>query len=478
MKKDKVIQYLDQFSPEQNRRFRAFVYSPYFNKSEKLQQLYDYISENTLLAPDGGFDDRTAFETIYPGDDYNPNKLRILKSKLCKLIVDFLGIDEFQSQAGMRAAMRLRGSNRLANPPGFATQYKRAKTDLLDAGGMDQEYYFSLFQLEHEYEKFLVARNGRGKPNNLQALGQAMEQFILPGILKHCFVVSNQIRIIGEGSIPQWMAVLIDQIDPGTLQDQPLSLLYYYLYQTSKYPGRAAPFSALRSNVFRYASQLDQEEMVDVLTGTVNNFLRSTYSVAEKKNQEVLEVYRFMYQVVVRDCGRRLHPFHLKNIVILGVRAGEYSWVRSFIEEAAIVLDADDAGKIVARHFNLGVLEFYESRFSDAESQFHIVLQDTTDIFYEMASRAYLLMIYYEMGNTMGMESLVHSFRMFIQRSKRISDAHRANYLHFLRLFRGLIGTPPNDHSRLQKLKAGVESLDELVGRSWLSAKVEGLLSA
>ena len=89
--------------------------------------------------------------------------------------------------------------------------------------------------------------------------------------------------------------------------------------------------------------------------------------------------------------------------------------------------------------------------------------------------RAYLLMCYYEVGDSIGMESLVHSFRMFLSRSDRVSDSHRESYLEFMRVFRRVLATPPKDNARLQVLKSDIDSLKFSAGKSWLLKKVTQL---
>jgi hypothetical protein len=84
----------------------------------------------------------------------------------------------------------------------------------------------------------------------------------------------------------------------------------------------------------------------------------------------------------------------------------------------------------------------------------------------------YLLMCFFETGDSLGMESLVHSFRMLLERSDRVSEQHKNAYLSFIRVFRKLLGTPPNDQIRLQQLKAEIDLLGQSAGRVWMLEKV------
>ncbi|MEM7040401.1 MAG: hypothetical protein AAF570_25770 [Bacteroidota bacterium] len=88
-----------------------------------------------------------------------------------------------------------------------------------------------------------------------------------------------------------------------------------------------------------------------------------------------------------------------------------------------------------------------------------------------------MLRVYYENGDPMAMESLCHSFRMYIERNRQISVMHKANYLTYLRFYRRLINTPPMARERLVKLKDDIQHTKMLnAGRKWLLVKLEALL--
>ena len=83
-------------------------------------------------------------------------------------------------------------------------------------------------------------------------------------------------------------------------------------------------------------------------------------------------------------------------------------------------------------------------------------------------------MIYYETRNTLGMESLVHSFRFFLDRNKNLGKERIENYKMFLRFYRRMINLPPNDQKRVEKLKSEIlEVGGKGGGRAWLLEKIE-----
>ena len=104
------------------------------------------------------------------------------------------------------------------------------------------------------------------------------------------------------------------------------------------------------------------------------------------------------------------------------------------------------------------------------------VLNGYKDVFYGIDSRAFLLQIYYETGNSLGLETLAHSFRMFLDRNKGISPTKRNQYVSFILHLKRLSNIPLRDKERLKQLKNDI--LDKSVkgmGTRWLLSKIEEL---
>ena len=149
--------------------------------------------------------------------------------------------------------------------------------------------------------------------------------------------------------------------------------------------------------------------------------------------------------------------------------------MEAFLAEGSTLLAIEEEAKERALGYNRGVFHFYKGDYEQAQKYFHEILPGVKDIFYASDTRAYLLMCYFETGDTMAMESLVHSFRMFLTRGDKVSETHKESYLEFIRVSRRVLATPPKDVAPLQQLKADIEGLKLSAGKSWLLRKVSEL---
>ena len=135
-------------------------------------------------------------------------------------------------------------------------------------------------------------------------------------------------------------------------------------------------------------------------------------------DSESFELYKEMLaQKIILDKGK-ISPWHFKNIVFYATKLGEFDWATNFIEEFSSRLTVDHHGNALS--YTRGVLEFYKQNYNQAEIHFNELLNDFVDPYYGSDTRVWLLKIFFETGNTIGLESLIDSFRMYLNQSQII----------------------------------------------------------
>ncbi|MEM7040763.1 MAG: hypothetical protein AAF570_27625, partial [Bacteroidota bacterium] len=123
------------------------------------------------------------------------------------------------------------------------------------------------------------------------------------------------------------------------------------------------------------------------------------------------------------------------------------------------------------------LLMYHRQDYEASERFFNRLLQDYQDVFYGFDARGHLLKIYYETNDMRGLESLLHSFRMFLDRNKDVAPEKRRQYVTFLNHLRKLLNIPLNDRGRIEKLKKEIlEKESKGMGISWLIEKIDVLL--
>lgn len=471
----KLIYFLAALDGSGRKQFREYLASPVFNKQEEPRKLYAYIEKSCLRKGVVEIDDGKALKAIWEGEKVAEGKLQKVKTILLNLFLEYLEFRNWHDKAGRRKVGLLEELNALEDQSYFDQYYRKALQSLEKSKEKNLELFRHQLDMEAQRTIFLQKYSSRSEENHFGATSKALENHLVAYVLKFAFVAANQSRIVGEDSFPEWISACAEGVTFEQVKGYPLLEIYYLLYQTRSPETDASLLDQLRALIAAHASEFSHTETYDLFTGAINNASRQNTLTETARLQQLFELYQSMVEIYARGKEKGLSPWHFKNIVYLGGRLGAFAWVEEMLLQGETLLVAEPDAKALSLIYNRGVLQFFREDYAAAAKSFYNILPDAKDIFYAADARAYLLMCYYETGDSMGMESLVHSFRMFLTRSEKVSEVRKESYLDFIRLFRRVLSTPLKDDFRLQQLKTEIEGLKFSAGKSWLLQKVVGL---
>ena len=473
--KDKVVFYLQALTSKQQNRFSDFLNSPYFNNREKIVVLFEYIRKKTLKQPEGIFDETGAFQAVYGKETFSPNKIRKLKAALLELLLKFLSLLSWEKSKEEAGLHLLKSLNTLGDTTYFEHYHKKVKDQIEKSREKDDRTFSTLLSVENERFRYQQKKGTAGNTSFLENIFTSLEADVATKLFKQGMGALNHELITGQSSLPEWMSSVFENSFFDSFEGSSLPRIYYYLYKTLKEPDNLESLLELRNMLPTAVSDLSAQEASEVYTACLNNFYRQSVITGKERQSYLLELYLLMYEDLFVERGMVFSPFHFRNMVSLGALLKRFDWLASFMQTAIPLLSGDENDRLIAETFNQGVLFFHQSKYEEAESLFNKVLPLTNEVFYETNSRAYLLMVHYETENTLGMESLVHSFRMYITRTKDLSERHREKRLEFVRLFRRLISVPPRDSDKIQKLRIEVGAADLSPIKTWIMEKLDQL---
>ena len=469
--KDKVIHFLSRFSSRELNHFRDFINSPVFNKRDKVVTLFDHIQKKCLKGEPKDLNEEAAFKQVYPGEKFVVNKIRKLKAVLLDLVLEYYRFRSWEAAKEEKSVHLLREFNRVRESSYFLQYYQKSK-DQLAKGGRSELYFDQVFLLERELVLFRQHQPDRSANKNFDEAFQALILSTFTKLTKYAYAALSRKRVIGDAYFPDELGVVVESLDLEIIREEPLAWMYHLLYTSLQHLDNPELIPELTQLITKHIDTLSTEEAQEVIFGANNNLIWQARSQGTPNNRELLDLNRLYYERLVKQRGLPLQVGQFKNMVMWASRLEEFEWCEQFMAEAKEFLLGTEEEIETVTLYNRGVWLLHQSRFEEAESQFHKVMHLISDVFFGLDARAYLLITFYETGNSMGMESLVHSFRMYLDRSERISDLHKQNYGEFIRLFRNLIGTAPGDTRKIGKLKEEVEGLNFGIGRNWMLEKL------
>lgn len=469
---EKLLSLLQTLSKIERNRFRKYLLSPYLNDQPDLILLFE-VSDKALR--DGALDqlDRhQVWQKLYPNKSYNDAHLRRLASDLNQMALHFLSA-EARSQNPLAEALDLQ---RLLEKPELKKHLAGIERNinrlLQDVPGESPEYYLASFNLHHNIfiraAKTIVTS---GYAEKLWSADIHLEYFYLAQKLKYYvnwLLYSRSRTTEKEVKIP---AGFWEHLDNEPFRSVPLLVIYQQIVQCLVEPEEEGHFRTLLENIELKGEALSK------------NDLRECYQIAQnycaiKINQGKREYYTEMFDVFKKIIQREvlleneaLSEGLFKNIVTVGLGVGEFDWIENFIEKYTPHLPSDIREN--ARTFNLASLHFHQKKYQQVIGLIRDV--EYRDVVYALSAKQLLVRTYYELGETLALDSLIDSFKIFLRRNKLISKTQKREYLNFLTFVKNLTILSSADTRKIAKLRARIETASSITPKKWLLEKIDEL---
>ncbi|MFN8393671.1 MAG: hypothetical protein U0176_03255 [Bacteroidia bacterium] len=229
--------------------------------------------------------------------------------------------------------------------------------------------------------------------------------------------------------------------------------------------------------LFESGGELPPNDALFLFGGAVNHCTRWINRGEIGFWKEIHSLFKEMDRLNLFFLNRGVTAAGLKNMAVVGIRMQDFDWVNHLIERYANNLPDDAFGN--TESFIRGMLHISRGENDEAERYFHRILDHSGDVFYGLDARSFLLRIYYESGNIVGLESLTESFKMYVKRNKAIAPAHKTSYIQTTKFFKQLVQIQPWDKKGLEKLKAAIARTPVFTStQQWLLNKVDALIRA
>lgn len=479
MRDSKLIHCLNLLTNKQRSKFRDFVHSPYFNKKQELADMYLVLDKELVGRGKKNLTEEAVWKKMGQKGIFDQNKFRKWKTALLQLCMDFFSQSEVNFQDPFyyhRLLKFLNGpnENRLF-PKIYAESQKALKKARREWNARD--YFYAARSLEFEN---LVYGNRQAARMDMEGYDR-YERYLDLGYISEKF--RNAVNIMIRDSIFGRQEPY--QFDPDILLDTFLmspdelpvfTKIWYHCCHIYLDTEREDHFYELKDLVLRHMREYNFSDRKDLHAILMNYCYRKGmtghyhfYRVAFDINKELIA------RKVILDNEQFIKSQDLKNHIHESMVQGENRYAELLLEKLRDFIIPEEDEK--AYTFNLGVIRFYDQQYEKAERLFHSVLEEYEDRFYGLDTRLYLIKIYYETGNDIGTESMLESFRMYLQRSTRISQRYKDRYNSILNCLRKLVSTSPGDHQKIGKLFKEINNNPQIYD-PWLTSKLNAMVQS
>ncbi|HKR04334.1 MAG TPA: hypothetical protein VJY62_06810 [Bacteroidia bacterium] len=447
----------------EEKTFRIFLSSPYFNTDPSIVNLFEAILKNRKTEI---FSKQLLFKQLFRNKKYDDKKMRYLVSKLTKHIEYFLTmrhIDKNEPQYLLHCTEALAAKD-CEKAFAFAFNEVKRKSSIKNA----TQYY----HLHKAYETHLnntFAKQPRKVKLDYGNVLLHLDSFYLSKKLQLFCEITNLKNILSRDYPMHLLAELRKLAQHDDFKNVPVVQVYYHVLLTLTEPGNENHFMELKNSVAQNGHLFPVNELKELYQYVKNYCIKKINSSQPEYIQALFSIYKEMLTDRRLMYDDYFSQWEFKNVVNISLRLNEKEWCKNFIPKYINYLKPSERKNALA--FNLAYLHFMNGNFKEAIKRLKDV--EFTDVFYKVDSKVILMKCYYELDEIEFFFYHASAFRLFLLRNRQLSPYQKRmnrNLIIFLsRLVRA--GMSPVKIARLKKEVLEEKSIADL---NWLLERING----
>ncbi|MEX0968786.1 MAG: hypothetical protein WD077_16260 [Bacteroidia bacterium] len=465
----KLIMLLKTLNDREWLHLAKFIESPYFNVHEGIHLLFEALQRNASNIE--SVTKSSLYKAVFGEEKYNDLRLRHLLSDFLKLLEHFLVVSALLNDE-QEIRVRLLNEYRQRDLEKHFTSTQK----LTDKAGQkspvrDGQFYLHRFRVEQEKDSFLAQQLQRSGKTNIEPAAAALDIFYVSQKLRwHCLLLNNR-SIVGDIQPLNFMEEILGALPGNPVASEPVVAVYVEVGQMLQFPDQEEHYHQLKVLLQQEAFRFSQEEARELYAFARNYCIRKINSGIKEYLREIFGLYRqALEQHLLLEEGF-ISPWDYKNIVVTGLRLGEFSWVQNFLNEYRDRLE--EKFRENAFTYNLAKFHFYRQNHPEVVRLLSQVEYD--DVFYSLDSRSMLLKTYYELNEVNALFSLLDSFSVYLRRNKLVSAHHKTNYANLIRYTRKMLNLKPGAKEDAEKLRKQIQDTRKVADADWLLEKLAEL---
>jgi len=463
---------LSNFSPSELKQFQEYVYSPFFNKNEKVKRLCDHLIDHEL-----DIEKEKAYLIVFHQSDYQELRLNNVISDLLQLAYGFLIQQQAMTHPLQQQSHLLESliERNLKRPISRVIQKGERIRENIEIQSYQflQEQYNYLEQLD----RFALTQNQREYDENLQKMSDTLDVYYLCNKFRIACEMVSRSAMLNEQYEPNFIAAALIEYEKSVEKyaSFPALQIYYKAYQFLSQTSTTG-YQELKNLLQQHPQTLSRPELRHLYTYMLNFSVRQINFGRSEYYQETLQICQTLIQENLLLQHGYLTKWTFINATTTGMRLEEYEWTERFIQDYQDALRVEERKNTV--DYQLAALYFAKGDFSKTLQFLQQV--EFTDTYYQASARIIQLKVFYELEEIEPFYSLVKSIRNLLRRKRKLSEYHRLSYLNFVRIAKRLLDLKLKPlyqiRERHLKFKTQLESAEPMANKEWLWSKYEKVI--
>ena len=466
MRGTKFFQIYGQLSLKDIGRFDKFIRSPYFNVNDThiiLSELYYAMYREESL----DYTKAEAWERIFPGQPYKDEKFRKIISDLLKLLQNFFVIEEVEQKRILKAQMLIQSVNKRKLKKLINSSIEEASQSVKKSVNRNSELYLFNYQIQ---KNAFYLREGDFDITNkdIEIISENLDKFYIAEKLKYYCDILGREYLSNVSFKFGLIEEIFRHIEEHKLQEDLIIGIYYRIAKMLMSSGVSEDYFILKKTIIDNYLHFEGVELQELFGALLNYCIRQINLGNHTFNDEMIEIYDFIFRKNIILNENYITPSKFLNIVTISLRNGRYDFAEIFIQEYGYLIPESQRDGIVA--FSLAQIAFYQKNYNKVITNLQRV--DNSDLIVSLRARALLLATYYESGQTEAFLNLNESTRIFLKRmNKKLSRNITEMYKNFIVISRRICLLAGNEDTSviLNRLDA---LTNKIISEQWLREKL------
>ncbi len=462
----KLISTLQILSPDEFRRLSLYIHSPYFGQHLETIDYFDFLAPHF---PEFELDLYAEYQQFRPDTPVTKVQFNLLNSYLLRQVHHFLAQEGLRKRPFLEAELMVDGlrERELFRDAQLKLELalKRMETrEEIDGEDLAIQLQQQRLALDLYFSLQMFAGN-----SPIPGMFRALDELHLTYHLKYLLSAWTLHRVLGQDFPEQRYQECMEKMEREGAQFSILSNIYFRLLLLIR-EGKEEVFQELNELLDAHSARFSNVERINIY-GYLHNYLHQRQAKGDQKAlQDLFALFQRMDQEQIIFEWGDFTEHLIRNITITGCRLQEFDWVRQFLEgnQAAIEMKV---GKDIY-HYTLAFLAFSIQDYAHAKRLLQEI--EFKDVVYRTGHQALLLRIYYETNSFEALYSLAHTFRRFLNRSRKISEKKKDLNRNFISAIQWLAKAKDRGATEARRAKVAdlLDSDVEITDRSWLEAKL------
>lgn len=451
MGKSEIYGLLRVFEAKELKKFSEFLNSPYFNKSRKLIEVFEYVRKFHPLYSDIRLDREAISGSLYPGAEYNDSTIRNLLSDLHKTALEFLAYENFSSTKTDKHRYLLKEISRR----NLEDEFEKAIENFEKAAeeGLDYRYFLAKQEIESGKFNFSYINEKVSKTEMVSAnlgylenSGRNLFFYFLTELASHQVSLIIYNRRYQTDDNDMILKKLAAEFAPDRLMKLiPTGDKYYPVLEIYAALVKMYSDTEKEENYFNYKNLLFSN--IDILSAgekAMHIHYLTSYCIGRVRkkagsvfNNELFELYEVnLENEYYKDNKSAYLPHELyRSILMHGLSLKKFDWTAAFIHKYSNEVHPHSRHNML--RFGNAYLCYNTGDYTGALKNLVQIEQDF--FIYKFDVKNLTLMVYYELGYLEEALSLIKTYHELLRKNRIINPAMKKRYFSFIKFTEKLI---------------------------------------